>query len=165
VALGTTAGRGEDTERGSGATSSDGMAAGAVVVVVVVVGAGTSGGGVSARLGAAEVAGALGAALPKSGISTGGGVTTGAGAVAAGLGGGAGVGVGVAAGRRDSGTSGATGPCRSGGACVVDGAGGRRKSLAGGAAESGAASTTAAEARVELVERISVTADMGSSAE
>src|SRR5690606_4553497 len=78
----------------------------------------------------------------------------GAGVLVLGAGVGVGAGAGVGAARRDSGTSGAIGPCRSGaGVCGAD-LGGRRKSRAdGGAAASGAA-RPAAPRRAREIERI-----------
>lgn len=90
---------------------------------------------------------------------TGGGITVG---VIKGGGGASAVALGVGVGAvRDSGTSGATGPCRSGCGGVSDGAG-KRKSLT--AAPAGAASRSA-ELRARKVERIFVAADMAGRAE
>src|SRR5690606_11745630 len=110
--------------------------------------------GLARGVGVAVEIAAGGAAM--RGGSMAGGVTigTGTGVLAVG------VGVGDGAGRRDSGTSGATGPCRSGGCCVSLGAG-RRKSLT--AAPAGAARR--AELKARKIERIVVAADMAGRAE
>ena len=90
---------------------------------------------------------------------TGGGATTGdgVGVLAAG--------VGVGAGRRDSGTSGATGPCRSGGGCCDEDSPGRRKSLTAACAGANGTARATAAAKARNVERISVAADMEGGAE
>jgi hypothetical protein len=114
---------------------------------------------VRVRTGATSVSVAGGVVPIAGGTTTGGTVMAGGAALTLG------VGVGVGAGRRDSGTSGATGPCRLGGGCCEEGSGGRRKSLTdGGAAATGAANAVAA-VRARIVERISVAADMGGPAE
>jgi hypothetical protein len=114
---------------------------------------------VRVRTGAAPVSLAGGAVPIAGGMTTGGTVTAGGAALTLG------VGVGVGAGRRDSGTSGATGPWRSDEDSCEEGSGGRRKSLTdGGAAASGAANAVAA-IRARIVERISVAADMAGPAE
>ena len=129
---------------GAGASPGEGSAEGA-----------TNASGVAARgVGVGEVVGvARGDAVTGGGTTVG--ATTGGGSVSA-------VALGVGAGaERDSGTSGATGPCRSGCGCVSDG-GGKRKSLT--AAPAGAASRSA-ELRARQVERIFVAADMAGGAE
>jgi hypothetical protein len=83
------------------------------------------------------------------------GTTRVASAVGLGAGVGAGalaLGVGVGAGRRDSGTSGATGPWRSGSGCGV--APGRRKSVTDAAAGAASATAAADRAGVRIVQRI-----------
>ena len=93
----------------------------------------------------------------------GGGVIAGAGVGSAALGEGEDEGVG--AGLRDSGTSGATGPWRSGGGCRSGCAGGRRKPPTAAAAGAIGAASARATARARGVERISVAADMAGCAE
>ena len=125
----------------------------AVAAGVEAVGTGEGGGLVRPCVGVGRVGSAVGAALIGGATMTGGGATTGDGVgVLA-------VGVGVGAGRRDSGTSGATGPCRSGGGCCSDGSG-RRKSLTAACAGTSGAARAAATAKARNFERISVAADM-----
>ena len=126
-------------------------------------GTATDGVGLGARRTGAACGCSTGVALAAGGTTMGGTATGGATGdeVARGVG----VGVGVGAARRDSGTSGATGPCLSGeGVCAED-SGGRRKSRAdGGAAASGGASATAA-IRAKVGKRMSVTRGMAGRAE
>lgn len=131
---------------GAGASPGEGSAAGATI----------ASGGAARRVGVGAdvvVGVARGDAVTGGGTTVG--VTTGGGSVSA-------VALGVGAGaERDSGTSGATGPCRAGCGCVSEG-GGKRKSLT--AAPAGAASRSA-ELRARQVERIFVAADMAGGAE
>jgi hypothetical protein len=123
---------------------------------------GEDGGGFAGALvGATRIAVAGGVTLADGGTTMGGTAIVGVGAGVLAFGAGAGVG----AGRRDSGTSGATGPCRSGAGDCDPASEGRRKPLTeGGAAASGTARVAAA-VRARGIERISVAAGMAGRGE
>jgi hypothetical protein len=140
---------------GSGDTS---VAVGASIAAGAL-GAGEGRAGPGGGIDAALVVVSAGVSVTTGGTMTGGGVTRGAGACSALRSAGAGAG----GERRDSGTSGATGPCRSGGGCCVELLGGRRKSLTAACAGTAGAASIAAS-RIRGVERISVAAGMPCSA-